>query len=151
MAVNVQSDTEIQRPAGEVFAFLANGENMPRWMDVFETVKKASDGPVGQGTTYEYKMARRGKAESTFEWSVYQPNTKLAWEGPPVAAGPGTLEPKGEYEITDHGDHTHVTMRMNPGTTGLMTLMGPLVARGMRKEAAGNMQRLKDVLEQRQA
>ena len=151
MAVDVQSDTEIRRPAGEVFAFLANGENMPRWMNVFETVKKSSEGPVGKGTTYDYKMARRGKAESTFEWSAYEPNSRLAWHGPPVSAGPGTLEPNGEYTLHEHDGATHVTMRMNPKTTGLMSLMSPLMARSMRKEAAKNMQRLKEVLETQQA
>jgi uncharacterized protein YndB with AHSA1/START domain len=147
MAIDVQSDTDIARPASEVFAFLADGENMPRWMDVFETVRKASDGPIGRGTTYEYKMARRGKAESTFEWSEYDPNRKLAWHGPPVSAGAGSLEPSGDYVLEEHNGTTHVTMRMHPKTTGLLSLMSPLMARSMRKKAAENMQRLKDVLE----
>jgi uncharacterized membrane protein len=147
MAIDVRSDADIGRPASEVFAFLADGENMPRWMDVFETVRKASDGPVGQGTTYKYKMARRGRAESTFVWSEYEPDRKLAWHGPPVSAGPGSLEPNGDYVLEDRDGTTHVTMRMNPKTTGLMSLMSPLMARSMRKEAAGNMQRLKQVLE----
>jgi uncharacterized protein YndB with AHSA1/START domain len=147
MAIDVQSDADIRRPASEVFTFLADGENMPRWMGIFETVKKVSEGPVGKGTTYHYRMARRGKAESDFEWSEYEPNRRLSWHGPPISTGPGSLEPSGEYLLTEHNGATHVTMRMHPKTTGLMSLMSPLMARSMRKEAAGNMQRLKEVLE----
>src|SRR5207302_8075527 len=105
-------------------------ENRPRWMKLFETVEQESDGPPAKGTSYHYKMAARGKAESTFEWSEFEPNRKLAWEGPPIPMGPGlgSLEPSGEYTLEERDGATQVTMRMHPATTGLATLLGPLMS-----------------------
>jgi uncharacterized membrane protein len=147
MAIDVGESVEIRRPASEVFDYLAHGENMPRWMSIFEKVEPESSEPPHQGSKYRYKMSTRGKAESTFEWTEYQPARRLAWHGPPVSAGPGSLEPSGEYVLEEHDGATRVTMRMHPKTTGLMSLLSPLMARSMRKEATGNMARLKQTLE----
>ena len=147
MAIDVGENVEIRRPAAEVFDYLAHGENMPAWMNIFETVEQESAGPPAKGTTYRYKMSTRGKAESTFEWSEFEPTHRLTWHGPPVSTGPGSLEPSGEYELKEHDGATRVTMRMRPKTTGLMSLLSPLMNRSMRKEATENMQRLKQALE----
>ena len=47
-----ENTVTIQRPADEVFAFLADFENIPRWNYAIEETKKASAGPVGVGTRY---------------------------------------------------------------------------------------------------
>jgi uncharacterized protein YndB with AHSA1/START domain len=132
-----------------VFDYLAHGENMPHWMALFETVEQESAGPPAMGTVYRYKMAARGKAQSTFEWSEFEPGRRLAWEGPPIPMGPGlgSLEPSGEYELEERDGATRMTMRMHPRTAGLMSLLSPLMSRSMRKEAAENVQRLKRTLE----
>jgi uncharacterized membrane protein len=149
MAIDVGESVEIRRPATDVFDYLAHGENMPRWISVFEKVEQDSEGPPAKGTTYRYKMASRRKPESTFEWTEFEPGRKLAWEGPPISVGPGTLEPSGEYELSERDGATRVTMRMHPKTTGIATLLSPLMSRSMRKEAAENVQRLKETLEAR--
>ena len=147
MAIDVGESVEIHRPAGEIFDYLAHGENMPRWMSIFETVEPESGEPPHQGSKYHYKMSTRGKAESTFEWTDFEPARRLAWHGPPISSGPGSLEPAGEYVLEEHDGATRVTMRMHPKTTGLMSLLSPLMARSMRKEATSNMARLKQTLE----
>src|SRR5690606_14922848 len=42
----------IDRPIADVFAFLADLENLPQWNYYVLNVRKQSDGPVGVGTTY---------------------------------------------------------------------------------------------------
>jgi uncharacterized protein YndB with AHSA1/START domain len=147
MAIDIAESVEIGRPPEEVFDYLAHAENMPLWMAEFESVEQVSAGPPAKGTTYQYKMATRGKAESTFEWSEFDPARKLAWHGERVSTGPGSLEPSGEWVLEEHGGSTRLTMRMKPKTGGLMTLMSPLMARSIRKGAPANMKRLKDALE----
>jgi uncharacterized membrane protein len=147
MAIEVEQQLEIGRPAGEVFDYLAHGENMPRWMKEFETVEQISDGPPAKGTTYRYRMATRGKAESTFEWSRFERAQRLAWEGERVPTGPGSLTPSGEWLLEERDGRTHLTMRMQPRTRGLMTLLSPLMARSIRKGAPDDMQRLKSEIE----
>jgi hypothetical protein len=42
----------IDRPAKEVFEFLADFENVPRWNYAIDRTRKTSPGPVTVGTTY---------------------------------------------------------------------------------------------------
>lgn len=42
----------IERPASEVFAFVANLENVPKWNYFVMEVRKTSEGSLGVGTTY---------------------------------------------------------------------------------------------------
>ena len=42
-----ENTVTIQRPAEEVFAFLADFENIPMWNYAIEETSKASAGPVG--------------------------------------------------------------------------------------------------------
>jgi uncharacterized membrane protein len=147
MAIDIAQRVEINRPATEVFDYLAHAENMPSWMKEFESVEQISEGQPGQGTNYRYRMATRGKAESTFEWSEFEPARRLAWHGAKVSAGPGSLEPNGRWLLEEHNGRTELTMHMQPKTGGLMTLLGPIMARSIRRDAPANMQRLKQKLE----
>ena len=47
-----ENTVTIQRPAEEVFAFLADFENTPMWNYAIEETSKTSPGPVGVGTRY---------------------------------------------------------------------------------------------------
>ena len=147
MAMDVRADVEVARPASEVFDYLADGENMPRWMKDFTAVEKVGDGPIGPGTEFRY-LDRRG-TDSTFEWSVYRPAGHLAWHGDAVRAMPGgSVEPDGYYDIREHDGHTHVEMHMQPQLHGTAKLLAPFMSRAMRKSSEQYMRNLKDVLEQ---
>jgi uncharacterized membrane protein len=149
MAIHIETELEIERPAGEVFEYLANGENLPRWMEEFAEVEKVSDGPVGKGTTYRYKM-KRGAA-STFEWSEFEQGRKVAWEGPPVGAGMGKLEPRGSFEVEPWSGGAHVRGTLRPQARGFLKLLSPLMARSIRMGSARDFMRLKLILEGGQA
>lgn len=144
--MDVRADVEVARPAREVFDYLADAENMPRWMREFAAVEKLGDGPIGPGTEFRY-LDKRG-TDSTFEWSVYRPATELAWHGAAVKAMPGgSVEPDGYYQIHEHDGHTHVEMHMQPQLHGTAKLMAPIMSRSMRKASAEYMRLLKDELE----
>jgi len=42
----------INRPLQEVFSYISDFENLPKWNHYVKDVAKLSDGPVGVGTTY---------------------------------------------------------------------------------------------------
>jgi uncharacterized membrane protein len=44
---------EIKRPISEIFHFLSNFENMPKWNYFVVNVKKISDGPIGINTAFK--------------------------------------------------------------------------------------------------
>ena len=76
-----ENTVTIRRPADEVFAFLADFENVPRWNYAIEKTKKASPGPVGVGTTYRQTRSIPGRSEEGFEVTVFEPGQRLAVRG----------------------------------------------------------------------
>lgn len=147
MAREVRIATEIDRPTVEVFNFLADGENIPDWMGQFDSVVQISAGPIEKGTTYKYKM-RRGP-ESTFEWSEYEPNRRLAWTGPPIEGTVGSLATDGFFTLEERNGSTHLTVTFRPELRGLKKLMRPLMRRALRRVYVGDFERLRNILAKR--
>jgi len=146
--MHVEAETTVNRPRAEVFDYIARAEQLPEYVTEFAWVKQVSDGEPARGTEYSYKMAR-GQAEGTFDWTVFEPPSRLAWHGPPAKAGPGSMEPSGHWELTDaDAGATHVKLVMEPRPGGLFKLMAPFMAMGMRKGNARALERLKEKLEQ---
>jgi uncharacterized protein YndB with AHSA1/START domain len=144
--VQVDAETTIARPRSEVFDYLARAELLPGYVTEFAWVRQSSDGEPRLGTEYAYKM-ERGQAEGTFEWTEFEPHSRLAWHGPPAKAGPGTMEPSGWWELTDEGGGTRVKLVMAPKPGGFFKLMAPLMCFGMRRGNARALERLKGKLE----
>jgi uncharacterized protein YndB with AHSA1/START domain len=147
--MHVEAETTVERPRPEVFDYLARAEHLPEYVTQFAWVRQTSEGVPARGTAYSYKMGR-GPAEGTFEWTEFEPHSKLAWHGPPAKAGGGSMEPAGWWELSDEGSGTHVKLVMTPTPGGLFKLMAPFMSRGMRKGNAEALERLKQRLESSQ-
>jgi uncharacterized membrane protein len=147
MARDVTIATEVNRPAIEVFNFLADGENMPRWMDQIDSVVQTSPGGIAKGTAYKYKL-RRGP-ESTFEWSQFEPNRRLAWSGPPIEGTVGSLATDGSYTLEERDGSTRVTVAFRPELGGLKKLIRPMMRRSLRHVFESDFERLRGILETR--
>jgi uncharacterized protein YndB with AHSA1/START domain len=145
-AVHLEAETTVARPRRDVFAYVARAELLPEYVTEFAWVKQDSEGEPALGTRYSYEM-KRGGAKGTFEWTQFEPDSKLAWHGPPAKAGPGSMEPSGGWEFTDEGEGTRVKLIMSPKPGGLFKLMAPFMAGGMRKGNAKALERLKSRLE----
>ncbi|HEX4564965.1 MAG TPA: SRPBCC family protein [Solirubrobacteraceae bacterium] len=143
--MHLEAEITVERPRAEVFDYIARGEKLPEYVTDFSWVKQDSDGEPTLGTTYSYKMARG--AEGTFDWTEFEPSSRLAWHGPPVKAGPGSMEPSGRWELADAGTGTRVKLVMTPKPGGLFRMMAPLMAMQMRKGNDAALQRLKGKLE----
>ena len=143
--MHVEAETSVARPRSEVFDYIARGERLPDYVTEFDWVKQESEGEPALGTRYSYKMARG--AEGTFDWTEFEPHTKLAWHGPPAKAGPGSMEPSGWWELTEADGGTRVKLVMTPQPGGLFKLLAPLMSRGMKKGNAKALGLLKQRLE----
>jgi len=144
--MHVESEITVNRPAAAVFDYIAHAEYLPDYVTDFESVRSVSDGAPQLGTQYSYKM-KRG-AEGTFEWTHFDSPMRLAWEGPAVKAGPGSMQPAGSWEISDTGGATTIKLVMAPTPGGLFKLLAPVMAAGLRKGNADALERLKRQLEQ---
>jgi uncharacterized membrane protein len=143
MAVSVEATVE--RPPEEVFPIVADGERLPEWMEDFERVEQVSEGPPRLGTEYRYKFKR--SPESTFEWSEFEPGRRVAWDGPPLKTGPGSLRPRGGIDVEPAEEGSRVRVTLDPLPSGAMKVVLPLMRRSMRNGAVQNLSRLKALVE----
>jgi uncharacterized protein YndB with AHSA1/START domain len=59
--VEVQGEIVIARRPEDVFDFVADEENEPRYNPQMRLAKKLTDGPIGVGTTFKAEMTGRGR------------------------------------------------------------------------------------------
>ena len=138
-----ENTVTIQRPAGEVFAFLADFGNIPRWNYAIEETSKASAGPVGVGTRYRQTRTIPGRSTEEFEVTVFQPASRLAIHG---QIGP--FQATISYELAAAAGATRLvnTVELEPSQARLR-LLAPLAAPKIKAAVAQNLGKLRQVLE----
>jgi uncharacterized protein YndB with AHSA1/START domain len=80
MANEFRGTVVIKRPIEEVFAFLADGTNDPKFSPRVLEIAKTTDGPPGVGTRYRSTVKDAGmKTQREFELTEFEPPTKIRW------------------------------------------------------------------------
>jgi len=129
----------INRPIAEVFAFLADFENLPKWNYYVLDVRKLSDGPSGIGTTYH--QVRKTDAQD-FHITELAPNHTVAVQTVPPSS-PG-LEMR--FTLSEEGCTTRLSdaWKLDTGWPALLERLG---ARRVQSAVAENLAKLKELLE----
>lgn len=132
----------IRRPAREVYAFIADGLNGPKWRSGILDIAHVS----GSGVGATYKQGVRGpggrRVDADYRITAWKPNSLLAFE---AIAGP--VRPTGEYVLEEIEGGTRLTFAMRAELGGLKKLlMGGAVQRTMDSEVEAT-ERLKSLLE----
>ena len=65
-----QNTVTIARPVGEVFAFLADLRNIPRWNYAIARTVPTSPGPAGAGATYRQTRTIPRRSEESLQITV---------------------------------------------------------------------------------
>lgn len=140
---HAENTVTVDRPIGDVFAYLADGTNNPRWRSGVLSIERTS--PTEEaGATYRQKLRGPGgrPIDGDYRITTYQPPTLIEFQ---VTAGPA--RPTGRFTLTEAGPgHTTVTFTLDLTPTGLMRLMSPMITRTMRSEV-GQLARLKADIE----
>jgi len=137
-----ENTVTIQRPAEDVFAFLANFENIPRWNYAIAATKKTSPGPVGVGTTYRQTRSIPSRSEEGFEVAVFEPVSRLAVQG---QLGP--FRTRTSYVLEPVGSATRLTNKVELAPSGVLRVLAPLAVPRVRAAVAANLGTLKQILE----
>jgi carbon monoxide dehydrogenase subunit G len=138
-----QNTLTIQRPVDDVFAFLADFENIPTWNYAIVATKKTSPGPVGVGTTYRQLRSIPARSEEGFEVTAFEPTTRLEVHGD---IGPFTATIS--YLLAPSGDGTQLTNVIDlESASGAVRLLAPLAASRVKAAVAANLNTLKRMLE----
>ena len=134
----------IDRPVGEVFAFVTDQRNTPKWQAGLVEVRRLTDGPTGIGTRHVFVRNFLGRRmEGTNEYVAYQPDKLVTFRtisGPPLEAS---------YMFEPAGTGTRITSRVQLQGSGLFGLIEPVVAAGLRREMKAAFPALKALMESR--
>jgi uncharacterized protein YndB with AHSA1/START domain len=143
--IQVEASEVIQRPVAEVFAYLADFENNPRWEANFLDVKRLSPGPTAEGSAFECILKFPGqRVTSRFEITEFVPDQRIAFRGDK----PGSATPVGSIETEPvDANSTRVTLRPRPEMKGLFHLMEPFMSGYIKKSNQRHLATLKQVLE----
>lgn len=132
----------IRRPPREVFRFLADLENIPKWNYAIIETRKTSQGPIGVGTTYRQVRSLPSRSEEALEITEFAPDWRLAIRG-----GLGPLRGTLSYTLEAVDEGTRLTNAGDLEGRGVMKLAAPLAAGRIREAVATNLGVLKELLE----
>jgi carbon monoxide dehydrogenase subunit G len=133
MAGRFEGTTVIDRPIDEVFAFLANGENDPKFSPRVQEIAKTTDGPPGVGTVYASTVKDAGMTtKREFKLTEFEAPTRIRWSE--VSKNLVTA-PMGGYDLAVAGEGTRVTIFNELEGHGFGKLLAPVALRSARKGA----------------
>ena len=128
-----ENTVAIRRPVEDVFAFLADFENVPAWNYAIVETKKTSPGPVGVGTTYRQVRSVPSRSEEGFQVTVFEPPSRLEVHGD---IGPFTATIGYLLAPADDGTRLTNVVDLESGS-GVVRLLAPLAASRVKRAVAG--------------
>jgi hypothetical protein len=132
----------IGRPPREVFAFLADFQNVPRWNYAIEQTTKVSPGPVGVGATYRQTRSIPRRGQDEFEVTVFDPPRRLA-----VYGQIGPFKARTSYLLEAVGGGTRLTNSVELDPPAVLRPAARLAAPRIKAAVARNLGQLKQILE----
>jgi hypothetical protein len=146
MAHGFSGSTVIDKPIDEVFAFLADGTNDPKFSPRVQEIKKTTDGPIGVGTVFESTVKDAGmKSSRQFELTEFEPPTRIRWTERTKNI---ITVPTGGYDMERQGDsQTKVTIHNDFEGHGFGKLIIGFVSRQGQKDAPKMAERIKAAVE----
>lgn len=143
MLLHFKNKLEINRPVADVFSFISNFENMPKWNYFVLEVRKLSEGSIGLNTTF-----RQVRKTDTQEYKIteFEPNRRVTIE---------TLSPYSKlimrftFEQADNNHNNHNTLLADEWEldTGKPAFIERLAGGNVKSAVAENLQKLKRLLE----
>jgi uncharacterized protein YndB with AHSA1/START domain len=134
MSNSFSATTEIDRPINEVFAFLADGENDPKFSPRVLEIAKTTDGPPGVGTMYVSTVKDAGMTtKREFKLTAFEAPTRIRWA---ETSKNLVTAPDGGYDLESVNEgRTRVTIHNVLEGHGIGKLLTPLALRSARKGA----------------
>ena len=132
----------IERFPHDVFEFVSDLENVPKWNYAIAETRKVSEGPVGVGTAYRQVRSLPSRSEETLQVTEFEPDRRFAVHG-----GLGPFEGTLAYEFEDVGGITRLTNHADLAPRGIMKLAAPIASGRVRSAVAANLETLKQLLE----
>lgn len=135
--IAITHEIDIDRPAAEVWALLADYGNDPAWRHGVVTMAPEPPGPVRVGTTTAEEMRFGGQTRhNPGEVVAVEPGRSFRWrtrDGGADADGSRTVVPLDEHRCRVR---LELTVRPHGFDAVLAPLLGPLLRRNLRRDLA---------------
>lgn len=135
---------EIAAPVSDVFAFVSNVENLPKFQSDVVKSTPLSDGPMRAGTKFEEVVNILGKKVPTVcEITEYLPTRRFGFR----SVSSQRITYGGTFELEPNGRGTRVTTNVQVELKGWLKLAEPLFKAEMRDGVKKELNALKRLLE----
>ena len=132
----------INRPAAEVFAYLADLENLPRWNYAIQQTRKVSPGPVAVGTRYQQVRTVPTQQEESLEVVELEAGRRLT-----VSGTLNKLPARLDYDLESDAETTVLTNTVDLTLQAPLVVVSFLATRQIQKAVAENLAVLREILE----
>jgi len=139
---HLEHTVTIARPVEEVWDYVMDARNDPKWITNVIEVGKGADQPVEPGLEIEETMKFYGvRLSTTLTVTEHEPPTHSAVD----VRGP--VDGRGSYRLEPVDGGTRFTMTMDTDAHGFFKLAEPVFARMARRDVTSSVETLKDILE----
>jgi uncharacterized protein YndB with AHSA1/START domain len=145
--IDARVTVDVDRPPGEVFAYLEDAENNPRWIPNMRVCRWTTPPPVAVGSRYEQLSAFLGrKIRTSFEVTEHEPGHRIT-----IASREGSSFPITVTRIVEPGagGGSHVTELVEGDASSFDAIATPLLRAMVRRNIRRDSRNLKRVLERR--
>jgi uncharacterized membrane protein len=141
--IKFEKNVLINRPQQEVFDFVTDLSNDPKWQSSIESVERVSDGPIGVGSTWRYVTNFLGrKNETEIQMTRYEPPHQSS-----VKAVRGPIPFENTHKFQKQGGGTLLTFIGQVEIGGFFKMAEGLVGKQMEKQMDADGAALKRLLE----
>ena len=141
--IKVEHSVVINRPVAEVFAFITDVANEPKWQDGVISAQATSAGAVSVGSeAIETRKFMGRYMKSKLKVTAYEANKKFGFK---VVDGPVPFEINQSFEASGDGTKISVAIEGEPG--GFFKLAEGMVRKQLESQMAGDFERAKKLLE----
>jgi uncharacterized membrane protein len=138
-----ETDVRIQRPIEEVFAYVADALNFPRWNSAVRAVRKTSTGENGVASTYSMERElSTGRAVNKLEVVASQRPSEFV-----IRATEGPTPFLYRYRFSAENDETVMQLDAEVELPGAAAFLPHLAGRVVKKGVDDNLATLKQILE----
>jgi carbon monoxide dehydrogenase subunit G len=141
--VRIEGEILINRPTEEVFDFVADERNEPRYNPHMRRAERISDGPIGLGTRFRAEIVSMGRTvEMIIEFTGYDRPRRLA-----SSTHMSSMDTHGGLTFDPVPEGTRMRWTWDVEPRGILRLMRPLVAWMGRRQEQRIWTSLKHLLE----
>ena len=141
---HVVGEIVINRPVEQVFDFVADERNEPRFNPKMLTVEKVTPGPVGKGTRFRTQVkTRRRTAEMSVEFTAYDRPRRLT-----SVSKLSNMKIEGTLTFDPVPEGTRMRWSWDLAPRGILRLATPVIGLIGRREERTIWTSLKHLLEQ---